>query len=200
MTTHSRSRLTRAVLAGGSAVALAALAACGGGQTEAASDTSELRIAYAAQPSTLDPHLSTAEATFDYMRGVYEGLTALEMTVADWPTTLDTMNSNTGWELGFAAWSPQSIPTRYTFMSQQSAEGVDDEAFFGAIHDVNFSDSEAAAQEAMARTQEEFYRFLPMVKFGNKSAAVAVSEELAPYDIQSGAGSIGIYYNAAPTE
>ncbi|GAA2001243.1 ABC transporter substrate-binding protein [Brevibacterium samyangense] len=124
----------------------------------------------------------------------------VEMVVTDWPTVLDTQNNTMDWELGFSSWSPQSIPTRYTFMSQQSAGAIEDRAFFDAVHAVNFSSSEEDAQAAMAVMQEEFYRFLPMVKFGNKSGAVGISSEIAEYDIQPGAGSMGIYYNAKPAE
>lgn len=61
--------------------ALAALAVlvsgCGGGSSGPA-DTSEFHIAWDAQPSTLDPLMTTATTTRDIMRNVYEPLITLD--------------------------------------------------------------------------------------------------------------------------
>jgi peptide/nickel transport system substrate-binding protein len=62
--------------------ALAALAlvvaGCGGGGGSAQADTSEFRIAWEAQPATLDPVMTTATTTRDIMRNVYEPLVVMD--------------------------------------------------------------------------------------------------------------------------
>jgi peptide/nickel transport system substrate-binding protein len=64
------------------AAALAALAlvvaGCGGGGGSAPADTSEFRIAWEAQPATLDPLMTTATTTRDIMRNVYEPLIIMD--------------------------------------------------------------------------------------------------------------------------
>src|SRR5699024_991587 len=69
------------------------LAACGGTDTENSEETSEngnnnaseeastggeLNVAYSAQPATYDPHMTTAVATSDIMRNVYETLVTID--------------------------------------------------------------------------------------------------------------------------
>ncbi|GAA2001292.1 ABC transporter substrate-binding protein [Brevibacterium samyangense] len=126
---------------------------------------------------------------------------ATKLEVYDWATMLDIQNNEPdGWDMAFSSWAPQSIPTRYTYMSSQVAGAGDNPEFYAAIDAVNHSSSAEEATEKLADLQEEFYRTVPMVKAGTYSGTIAWSEEIGDIDMQSGAGATGLYYNVQPAE
>ncbi|GAA2001229.1 ABC transporter substrate-binding protein [Brevibacterium samyangense] len=87
---------TRSLLAGLSLSGLVLLAACGGGSAGEV-DTTELNIAEGAQPPSLDPHISTANATADFLRGVYEPLVAFDENEQVQPVLASEMVPNEDW-------------------------------------------------------------------------------------------------------
>ncbi|WP_349828091.1 ABC transporter substrate-binding protein [Brevibacterium litoralis] len=124
---------------------------------------------------------------------------AAELVVSDWPTVLATAKDEPGaWEISFSSWSPQSMPTRYTFQGENASGALIGDPYYEAVKAVHYTDSLESAQTALDEQQTAFYDFLPAIIFGKKTGTVGYSADLAPIQIQEGAGSMGLWYLATP--
>ncbi|GAA2001295.1 ABC transporter substrate-binding protein [Brevibacterium samyangense] len=124
-----------------------------------------------------------------------------KMVVMDWPSVLETGANKPGdWEISFSSWSPQSMPTRYTFMGENASGALKGDPFYETVKAVHYTDSLEAAQAALEKAQTDYYDFVPHVMFGKKTGTVAFTSEIAPIEIQEGAGSMGLWYLATPAE
>ncbi|WP_349828082.1 ABC transporter substrate-binding protein [Brevibacterium litoralis] len=124
----------------------------------------------------------------------------VSMETYDWATMLDILsNSPDAWDLSPMAWSPQSIPTRYTYMSPNEDGAGEETAYYEAIDAVNHAAGEEEAQAAMADLQEVFWEEVPMAKTGTYNAMMFWdSASVQEITLQTGAGATGLYYLAEP--
>ncbi|WP_349828098.1 ABC transporter substrate-binding protein [Brevibacterium litoralis] len=118
--------------------------------------------------------------------------------VYDWPTVLQMASEESATDMYMSSWAPAAIPTKYTFMSTLGNGVTDDPDLFAAVDAVHHAPSAEAAQAAMPALQEEFDRYLPMMKLGDYTSTVAWSTEIA--NVETPLGVTAIYADIAPVE
>lgn len=123
---------------------------------------------------------------------VQHQLEAIGMTVRldiyDWPTVLQKRTEEQAYDIFVTGFPTEPIPTKYVFLDSKTnwPGWTNDPLLDELVEGINKAASQEEAQELFAQLQAEFYEYLPMIKFGNKTTITTVRSNVEGMDFLQG--------------
>ncbi|AZU64407.1 ABC transporter substrate-binding protein [Neobacillus mesonae] len=95
----------------------------------------------------------------------------VKLDVYDWPTLLQKRGDANAYDIFVTGFPTEPIPAKYDFLNSASEwpGWTNDPKMDELLDKINKAASQEEAKEYFARLQEEFYNYLPLIKFGNKT-------------------------------
>ena len=94
-----------------------------------------------------------------------------KLDVYDWATVLQKRAEEEEYDMFVTGFPTEPIPTKYVFLdSKNEWPGWTNSPEIDALlNDINGAENQEEAKESYENLQEEFYNYLPIIKFGNKT-------------------------------
>ncbi|MBM7714062.1 peptide/nickel transport system substrate-binding protein [Bacillus thermophilus] len=104
----------------------------------------------------------------------------VKLDVYDWPTLLEKREDPNAFDIFVTGFPTEQIPAKYSFLdSAKEWPGWSDSPEIDELLDqINRSASQEEAKKYFAQLQEEFYQYLPIIKFGNKTTITATRSNI----------------------
>ncbi|KAB2338575.1 ABC transporter substrate-binding protein [Cytobacillus depressus] len=95
----------------------------------------------------------------------------VKLDVYDWPTVLQKRTEETAYDIFVTGFPTEPIPAKYVFLDSANEwpGWTNSPEIDGLLDKISGATSQEEAKKYFAQLQEEFYNYLPMIKFGNKT-------------------------------
>lgn len=112
----------------------------------------------------------------------------VRLDIYEWATVLERRNDETAYDLFITGFPTEPIPSSYVFLDSRTEwpGGTNDPVMDQLLDDINRASSQEEAQALFAELQEEFYDYVPIIKFGNKTTITTVRSNFEGMDFLHG--------------
>lgn len=95
----------------------------------------------------------------------------VKLDVYDWPTLLQKRGEENAYDMFVTGFPTEPTPAKYVFLdsANQWPGWTNDPKMDELLEKINAATSQDEAKKYFAELQEEFYQYLPIIKFGNKT-------------------------------
>ncbi|MFC0416458.1 ABC transporter substrate-binding protein [Cytobacillus solani] len=103
-----------------------------------------------------------------------------KLDVYDWATVLQRRADEKAYDIFVTGFPTEPIPAKYVFLdsANQWPGWTNSPEMDQLLDQINTASSQEEAQEYFAQLQEEFYNYLPMIKFGNKTTITSTRSNI----------------------
>lgn len=103
-----------------------------------------------------------------------------KLDVYDWATVLQRRADEKAYDIFVTGFPTEPIPAKYVFLdsANQWPGWTNSPEIDQLLDQINTASSQEEAQEYFAQLQEEFYNYLPMIKFGNKTTITSTRSNI----------------------
>lgn len=112
----------------------------------------------------------------------------VKLDIYDWATVLQKRADETAYDIFVTGFPTEPIPNKYVFLdsSTEWPGWTNDPIIDDLLNKINTASSQDEAKQHFDALQEEFYEYLPMVKFGNKTTITTVRSNIEGMDFLQG--------------
>jgi len=112
----------------------------------------------------------------------------VKLDIYDWATVLQKRADETAYDIFVTGFPTEPIPNKYVFLdsSTEWPGWTNDPIIDDLLNKINTASSQEEAKQHFEALQEEFYEYLPMVKFGNKTTITTVRSNVEGMDFLQG--------------
>ena len=112
----------------------------------------------------------------------------VKLDIYDWATVLQKRADETAYDIFVTGFPTEPIPNKYVFLdsSTEWPGWTNDPIIDDLLNKINNASSQEEAKQHFDALQEEFYEYLPMVKFGNKTTITTVRSNVEGMDFLQG--------------
>ena len=100
----------------------------------------------------------------------------VKLDIYDWATVLQKRSEENAYDIFVTGFPTEPIPTKYVFLDSKNEwpGWTNDPKIDELLNRINTASSQEEAKENFDKLQEQFYEYLPLVKFGNKTTITTV--------------------------
>lgn len=112
----------------------------------------------------------------------------VKLDIYDWATVLQKRADEKAYDIFVTGFPTEPIPNKYVFLasSNEWPGWTNDPIIDDLLNKINTSSSQEEAKQHFDALQEEFYEYLPMVKFGNKTTITTLRSNVEGMDFLQG--------------
>lgn len=108
----------------------------------------------------------------------------VELELYDWSALLDRREDPDTWDVTFTSWPTEPVPSNYVFLSSKNeyAGWTESDKIDELVEAIQVAESQSEASELFAELQEEFYNYVPVIKYGDSNRFNANRENITGLD------------------
>jgi peptide/nickel transport system substrate-binding protein len=112
----------------------------------------------------------------------------VKLDIYDWATVLQKRAEEDAYDMFVTGFPTEPIPTKYVFLDSKNEwpGWTNDPLIDELVDSINTASTQEEAKVSFDKLQEEFYEYLPMIKFGNKSTITTVRSNVKDMDFLQG--------------
>ncbi|TQR21432.1 ABC transporter substrate-binding protein [Psychrobacillus vulpis] len=112
----------------------------------------------------------------------------VKLDIYDWATVLQKRADETAYDIFVTGFPTEPIPNKYVFLasSNEWPGWTNDPIIDDLLNKINTAASQEEAKQYFDALQEEFYEYLPMIKFGNKTTITTLRSNVEGMDFLQG--------------
>jgi len=111
-----------------------------------------------------------------------------KLDIYDWPTVLERRTDETAYDIFITGFPTEPVPNKYVFLDSRGGwAGWTNSPEIDALLDkIATASSQEEATNTYSELMEEYYDYLPIIKFGNKTTVTAYDSSIEGYDFLQG--------------
>lgn len=112
----------------------------------------------------------------------------VKLDIYDWATVLQKRADENAYDIFVTGFPTEPIPTKYVFLasSNEWPGWTNDPIIDDLLNKINTASSQEEAKQHFDALQEQFYEYLPMIKFGNKTTITTLRSDVKGMDFLQG--------------
>lgn len=112
----------------------------------------------------------------------------VKLDIYDWATVLQKRADENAYDLFVTGFPTEPIPTKYVFLasSNEWPGWTNDPIIDDLLNKINTASSQEEAKQHFDALQGQFYEYLPMIKFGNKTTITTLRSDVKGMDFLQG--------------